>query len=80
LIRTKPRREDSSREEEERAVTETEETEMVTWPLGVKPNFSKKIMGAGVGLHGERFDFCGGGEEEEEGNVGFPHCNFWWWW
>jgi hypothetical protein len=45
LIRTKPRREDSSREEEERAVTETEETEMVTWPLGVKPNFSKKIMG-----------------------------------
>jgi hypothetical protein len=26
-------------------VTETEETEMVTWPLGVKQNFSKKIMG-----------------------------------
>ena len=29
------------REEE----TETEETEMATWPVWVKPNFSKRIMG-----------------------------------
>ncbi|MCI36236.1 hypothetical protein A2U01_0057458 [Trifolium medium] len=43
LRRKKPRREDWSWEEEERTATETEETEMVTWPSRVKPNFSKKI-------------------------------------
>jgi hypothetical protein len=45
--------------------------------------FFKEDYGAGVGVHGERFDFCDGGgekgqcgEEEEEGNVGFPHCDW----
>lgn len=41
--RKKPRREDSGRERVE--VTETPETAMVTWPVCVNPNFSKRIMG-----------------------------------
>jgi hypothetical protein len=44
--------------------------------FGGETEFFEEDHGAGVGLHGERFDFCGGGEEEEEGNVGFPHCDF----
>lgn len=40
--RKKPRREGSGREREE--MTETDETEMATWPVWVKPNFSKRIM------------------------------------
>ncbi|MCH85911.1 hypothetical protein A2U01_0006763 [Trifolium medium] len=56
--------------------------------FGSETEFFEEDHGAGVGVHGERFDFCGGcgggeneycGEEEKEGNVGFPHYDWGWW-